>query len=273
MGRSSNRVRRVRHHRGLGCDQSRSRRPITASRVPTLWCRARASIPDAETTPTSRSAVPQTTARSSTSVSTTLAPDRPSSSSSSTVQPAAKPRYSKRSGRCTPRSTRLGYSNLGYTTGPDAPDTDSVVYALGFAGVGGTPIDPVPEPGSMLLLGTGLSALAVRRRRKALRRKGETTSGGPSPGNGLGASCIGEVYTRRGGTDRGSSDEVGRVAVVAFTFARRRQIEADMIKPRDNRPESPGAAPFHKAVAAFEKGDLTGPMRSSGRASSSIQEW
>lgn len=56
----------------------------------------------------------------------------------------------------------LGYSNLG-----GVPDTDGVVYAFGFAGVGGTPVDTVPEPGSMLLLGTGLSALAVRRRRKA----------------------------------------------------------------------------------------------------------
>lgn len=31
---------------------------------------------------------------------------------------------------------------------------------------------------------------------------------------------------------------------------------ADIIKPRDNRPPSPGAAAYHEGVAAFEKGDL-----------------
>jgi PEP-CTERM motif len=57
--------------------------------------------------------------------------------------------------------------SLGYSNQDGAVNTNGVVYAFGFADVGGTPVDPVPEPGTMLLLGTGLSALAVRRRRKA----------------------------------------------------------------------------------------------------------
>ena len=58
--------------------------------------------------------------------------------------------------------------SLGYSTSPTGgPATDSAVYAFGFSGVGGTPIEPVPEPGTLLLLGSGVTALVARRRRRA----------------------------------------------------------------------------------------------------------
>lgn len=63
----------------------------------------------------------------------------------------------------------LGYSGIDLDGDErlDVADTAGVVYGFGFAGVGGSPIEPVPEPGTMLLLGSGVTALMVRRRRKA----------------------------------------------------------------------------------------------------------
>jgi type IV pilus assembly protein PilY1 len=43
---------------------------------------------------------------------------------------------------------------------------DGVTYAFGFAGVGGTSIGHVPEPGSMALFGLAFAGLAWNRRRK-----------------------------------------------------------------------------------------------------------
>lgn len=57
----------------------------------------------------------------------------------------------------------LGQSNGGETTG--APAT----FIFGFSGVGGTPVE-VPEPGTLLLSGLGLTALWATRRRSAATR-------------------------------------------------------------------------------------------------------
>jgi hypothetical protein len=65
---------------------------------------------------------------------------------------------------------------LGYASnGPDgSANTDSPVWAFGFAGVGGTPIEPVPpsvpEPSTWVLFGTGLAGVATRVRSKLSAR-------------------------------------------------------------------------------------------------------
>jgi len=53
----------------------------------------------------------------------------------------------------------LGQSNGGEKTG--APGT----FIFAFKGVGGTPFEPIPEPTSMMLLGTGLAGLLASRKR------------------------------------------------------------------------------------------------------------
>jgi type IV pilus assembly protein PilY1 len=55
----------------------------------------------------------------------------------------------------------LGQSNGGQVTGSPA------TFIFGFAGVGGDPVIPTPEPGSLAMLGLGLLGLGFTRRRKA----------------------------------------------------------------------------------------------------------
>jgi type IV pilus assembly protein PilY1 len=55
----------------------------------------------------------------------------------------------------------LGQSNGGQVTGSPA------TFVFGFAGVGGDPVIPTPEPGSLAMLGLGLLGLGFSRRRKA----------------------------------------------------------------------------------------------------------
>ena len=60
-------------------------------------------------------------------------------------------------GQCNPASTACG--SLG----------DPMTFIFGFAGVGGTPVGTIPEPGTLALFGSGLAGAIARRyrRRKA----------------------------------------------------------------------------------------------------------
>lgn len=58
--------------------------------------------------------------------------------------------------------------SLGQSSGASGPTTGTpATYIFGFKGVGGVPVEPVPLPGTLALLGIGLAGLGFVRRRKA----------------------------------------------------------------------------------------------------------